>query len=92
MFIRLRPFSRRTLLFTIIVVTSIIFVLWTYLVPDVKKAKECFRLKEMVGGDGPTVKLFENVLESKRKPTPGKSIFFHETSCSKNGLMILNAR
>lgn len=36
-------------------------------------------------------KLLEDVMTAKRKPTPGKTIFFHETSCS-NEFIKLNPR
>lgn len=33
-----------------------------------------------------------DVMESAKQPTPGRSIFFHETSCSVDGTIKLNAR
>lgn len=42
------------------------------------------------GIDG--VRYFEDILDSKWQPTPGKTIFFHETSCSKSGIIELNAK
>lgn len=88
MFVRLRPFSGRTLLFVLMVVSTFTIVVWTFFVSDVSKAKQCFRLKPDTLG----VVYFEDVLESKKHPTPGKSIFFHETSCATDGLVHLNAR
>lgn len=55
---------------------------------QVEEAKNCFRLKV----DSQEVLLLDDVMEAEKKPTPGKSIFFHETSCSTNGLISLNAR
>lgn len=42
------------------------------------------------GDDG--IRYFEDILDSKWQPTPGKTIFFHETSCSKTGIIELNAK
>ncbi|KAL5276633.1 hypothetical protein ACFFRR_002072 [Megaselia abdita] len=50
---------------------------------------ECYKLGRPVPPDG--IRLFD-VLESDRKPRPGKSIFFHETSCPESGFMILGPR
>lgn len=36
--------------------------------------------------------LIDDIMENAKKPTPGKSIFFHETSCSADGLIRINAR
>lgn len=44
------------------------------------------------GGGGDGVRYFEDILDSKWQPTPGKTIFFHETSCSKSGIVQLNAK
>lgn len=38
------------------------------------------------------VRFFEDISESARQPTPGRSIFFHETSCARDGLMHLDAK
>lgn len=45
-----------------------------------------------VHGDSDSIQYFEDILDSKWKPTPGKSIFFHETSCSKTGIVELNSK
>lgn len=37
------------------------------------------------------VELLEDIMSSEKKPQLGKSVFFHETSCS-NGIVKLNAR
>lgn len=43
-------------------------------------------------GSGNGIRYFEDILDSKWQPTPGKTIFFHETSCSKSGIVELNAK
>lgn len=50
-------------------------------------AKKCFMNNNLVWD----VELLEDIMSSEKKPQPGKSIFFHETSCS-NGIVKLNAR
>lgn len=36
--------------------------------------------------------LFEDIFEAKKQPEPDRSIFFIESSCTRNGLAALNAR
>lgn len=50
--------------------------------------KVCFRYNSSSGKEF----LLEDVLLSKRKPTPGKTIFFHETSCSELNQLHLTSR
>ncbi|XP_031632385.1 lactosylceramide 4-alpha-galactosyltransferase-like [Contarinia nasturtii] len=60
---------------------------------DTSKAKQCFKLKSTsVGADISSINFFEDVMKSGKHPTLGKTIFFHETSCSTNNLVHLNAR
>lgn len=87
----IRP-TGRTFLLTIITGTALTILIWTFLAPNVERAKQCFYLDEAIGDDISSINFFEDVMESKRMPTPGRSIFFHETSCSKDGLVHLNAR
>lgn len=88
----IRP-TGRTFLLTLITGSALTILIWTFLVPNVARAKRCFRLNaEAIGKDDVSINFFEDVMESPRKPTPGRSIFFHETSCSKDGLVHLNAR
>lgn len=56
----------------------------------IKEAKCCFRLKDDKIYDG--LQLLDDVLEAERRPQPDNTIFFHETSCTKNGVVVLNAR
>lgn len=44
------------------------------------------------GGSADSIRYFEDILDDKWQPTPGKTIFFHETSCSKSGIVELNAK
>lgn len=39
-----------------------------------------------------TTKVLENVQKSNKQPERGRNIFFHETSCSADGVIKLNAR
>lgn len=56
---------------------------------NIEMGKKCYKLgSNAVKG----FKLFDDILESKQQPKPGKSIFFHVTTCSTNGSIILNAR
>lgn len=86
-----RPTGRRFLL-TLIIGSALTILIWTFFLPDVERAKQCFHLNAAVGENIAYIKFFEDVMESRKKPTPGKSIFFHETTCSKDGLLHLNAR
>lgn len=39
-----------------------------------------------------SISYFADILDHEHQPTPGKSIFFLETSCWKNGIATLNSR
>lgn len=54
----------------------------------ISMAKECFKLKTNVTN----INFFEDINDSKIQPTVDRTIFFHETSCSTNGIVSLNAR
>lgn len=61
------------------------------MINTIEKAKNCYRSKnkhEMFND----LKWLEDVLEAAYTPKPDKSIFFHETSCTHDGLLRLNAR
>lgn len=54
---------------------------------------KCFKSAQIDGTDSKhSILYFEDILESKRQPTSGNTIFFHETSCSKTGIAELNAK
>lgn len=66
-------------------------MIWSYTVRvNFENAKNCFR--RITNENDKTIKYFEDVLLSNKTPTPGKTIFFHETSCSSNGIAQLNGR
>lgn len=54
----------------------------------INEAKRCF---EPIHERSKT-HLLDDILEGDLKPNPGKSIFFHETSCIPSGTIVLNAR
>lgn len=84
-----QPFFSRTFLLTVFLAGCMLMVtIWTFIAPSTEMAKKCFRHT----ATDINIKFLEDVMESPRKPTPGKSIFFHETSCSKDGLIRLNGR
>lgn len=56
----------------------------------IKDAKNCYWPTN--NGIYDTLELLEDVMKSRNEPKPGKSIFFHETSCTANGIVSLNAR
>lgn len=42
--------------------------------------------------DESPIAYFTDILDDDHQPTPGKAIFFLETSCSQSGIVKLNAR
>ncbi|XP_031631936.1 lactosylceramide 4-alpha-galactosyltransferase-like [Contarinia nasturtii] len=38
------------------------------------------------------IRYFDDILDAKIQPKPGKTIFFHQTTCSKTGIVKLNAK
>lgn len=95
-FISLRqPFFGRTFLLTVLFGgCMLIITILTFIGPNTANAKKCFHRKTFDGDEkfNQIIKYFEDVLESSKSPTPGKTIFFHETSCSSDGLIRLNGR
>lgn len=77
----------KILLGLLLVITMISIAYWMYVSEARTNAIKCFTNNHDIWD----VKLLEDVMESERKPRAGKSIFFHETSCS-NGIVKLNAR
>lgn len=53
---------------------------------------KCFDFKTPLAADTQNIILLDDISHSEKKPQPGKSIFFHETSCARDGLITLNAR
>lgn len=56
----------------------------------INEAKRCFQ--PAINDRLPNFKLLEDVFEAETTPQPDNGIFFHETSCSKDGMIRLNAR
>lgn len=54
----------------------------------ISTAKECFELKPNITN----INFFEDLTDSEKQPVADRTIFFHETSCSTNGIVSLNAR
>lgn len=91
-FISLRqPFFDRKVWATIFIGVSLLVSLWIVFVPNIKNAKKCFQ-RSAKQDDDSTISYLIDLMESKKMPQKGKTIFFHETSCSKDGLVRLNAR
>lgn len=77
------------LLLSLISIVLLITVVSFWFESDIQYARKCFTasyLKEQVG-----LVSLSDVMVHERKPKLGKTIFFHETSCS-NGIIQLNAR
>lgn len=51
---------------------------------------QCFRFPH--GMNTTVIDLFEDIMDSPKKPTKGNSIFFVETSCATNGIFRLKPR
>lgn len=88
-----QQFLYKFLLILILVVLIVTISLWSS-IRDTRSSEKCFKHNEdtataLANGN---IIFLEDVMEAGRKPTLGKTIFFHETSCSTNGLVWLNAR
>lgn len=84
---------------SVIVVVSLLALLILKLtsqpeqLPSTLNEKLCYRLNTTVLDTFEiSLDLFDDIMESKKKPTHDKSIFFHETSCVDDGLFRLNPR
>lgn len=87
-----QPFMYKLYLILIIVVLIIIGLsLWTS--NDTAIGHKCFGLNADLPVESyQDIVFLEDISHSAKKPQPGKSIFFHETSCARNGQITLNAR
>lgn len=56
---------------------------------SVYRAKKCFGRWPALK---PNIKYFDDIMRSTKMPTKGRSIFFHETSCSVDGIAKLDSR
>lgn len=87
-----QPFLYKILLILIFVVLIIISLsLWS--TDNGAIGHKCFSLNdESLLTTYQDIIFLDDITYSVKKPTPGRSIFFHETSCARDGLITLNAR
>lgn len=71
-----------------LIIYSMTFSRYKFAANRMKTVRKCFQLNAKIQN----VLLLEDVFEAEIKPMPGKSIFFHETSCSNDGRIALNSR
>lgn len=71
-----------------VIVYSMTFLRYKFAVKRMQSLQKCFQLNAKIQ----SVLLLEDVLEAELKPKPDKSIFFHETSCSRDGRIKLTPR
>lgn len=85
-----QPFLYKCLLLLICLALVIINV--AFWIPVKSEPQKCFTLSENHLPAIGAINVLEDISESETKPKLGKSIFFHETSCGRNGIVRLNAR
>lgn len=51
----------------------------------------CYKAVDPNRSVPPSIEYFDDILNSKKQPSPGKAIFFHETGCH-DGIVNLNAK
>lgn len=91
-------FGRKRTIFSVIFSLTLLFMIITIAVNinasiNFIASKACYQHKEIDGSElNRSIALLDDILFSERQPRPGKSIFFHETSCSADNLVRLNAR
>lgn len=99
-FLEHRP-TKKKIIYLLIAICIINFFIITYHLYVRRNliviGKQCYQdIIFQIESNSVTVKESEDrlhdVLESAKLPTPGRSIFFHETSCSVDGTIKLNAR
>lgn len=76
----------KVILALIILLVILTISIWVTTTDD---ARKCFMHRVVERG---SIVFLADVIKSEKKPQYGKSIFFHETSCSSKGLVQLNAR
>lgn len=57
-----------------------------------KKLLDCYRSNASQLDDEYEIRYLEDVMEAEVKPNPGESLFFHETTCFRSGLIHLSSR
>lgn len=72
---------------TIVVIVIVTISLWSD--NGERMARKCFT--NHVNIEDFNIQLLPDIMVATKKPTLGKSVFFHETSCA-NGIVTLNAR
>lgn len=94
-------YRRKRLIFSVILFSLCFTVICTYIylnyADSVKRnniieIKKCFLPTICDKNDGNNITLLDDILESKKKPTPDRSVFFIESSCKRNRLATLTAR
>lgn len=80
------PKAFRMLIFVVSLLT-LTTILYMLNIDERVNRKRCFQATHQVWD----VQLLQDILEADKQPQMGKSVFFHETSCT-NGVVKLNAR
>lgn len=83
-----QPYAFRLLVGAVVLLTLTTILYWLQASATERvNGKECFQDSHRVWD----VQLLDDIMLAEKKPQMGKSVFFHETSCSR-GVVELNAR
>lgn len=86
-----RPACDLRVLFKVFAVVVILLVLVLLLTrPQMRNGRPCFQ-RQLPDNDESII-FFPDLMEAEKKPTPSKTIFFLETTCSGDGLVRLKPR
>lgn len=92
------PFS--TVLGTICIIIFVIFFMWNFCIEElfdetqesfeIERGKKCFKIPDDLSVNH--IDFLEDILTSEIQPDQRRTIFLHETSCFKNGVIDMTAR
>lgn len=55
---------------------------------EFNSVNQCYKTPE----GNSSISYFDDILDAENQPISGKAIFFHETTCSKTGIVNINAK
>lgn len=74
--------------FAILVILLVLVLVFTW--PQMRNGRPCFQ--RTIPDNDKSIIMFPDLIADEKQPTPSKTIFFLETSCSGDGLVRLKPR
>lgn len=75
-----------------LVIFTIFLIALSISLYNFKEKISCYNRSTSNTSSSAPIVYFEDILDAKKQPIPGKTIFFHETSCTQSGIVQINSK